>query len=213
MAKRTIQVDDAEIAAAEARLSKQVDEEVRQRLEGTTMDADTKARLEAADKKASDAATEAAALKTRLEALEKCAAEQKPQAEALKQRLEAEAKAQDAETLRLATALAEHRGVPVDRREAEAKRLAGLGHAAVVEILRATPAPRADPSRLTQRREAAPRAVEHVVRRLESHPDGSGETQVLTVQDWSHYDARLKPDGTPGAVAMGGHQRPMTGGG
>lgn len=193
MAKRTVEVDDAEVEAANKRLEADLDREVQERLakhkEQPTMDPAAKARLEQAEKDAKTAADQAADLKKRLEALESC---KNDQDKAANKRLEDEGK----ETLRRAKLIAEAT-VPTERVESEAARLAAMGPAAVDEIARRTPAPSADPLLRAMRREAEPAKgqAQHYVRRQEALPDGS-TTMALTVSDWTKYGADT-PSGHP----------------
>lgn len=203
MAKRAVVVDEAEVLAAEKRLEQQIEDEVQRKAkEPAPMDAAVLARLEQADKEAKAARLEAAELKKaneasekRLAALEQCRTEQDAGAKARKE-------ADDAETLRRAKVVAEA-SVPADRVEAEAKAIAGLGREAVDRLLRATPAPRADPLLSAMRREsAAAPPAKHYVRREEEVPGSEVPTIALTVTDWSKYGAP-SPLGHPTHTTQG----------
>lgn len=197
MAKRAVVLDEAEVLAAEKRLEQQIEDEVQRKAkEPAPMDAAAMARLEQADKDAKAARLEAAETKKahdaaikRLEALEQCRTEQDKDTKARKE-------ADDTETLRRAKILAEAT-VPADRVEAESKAIAGLGRDAVDRLLKATPAPRADPLLSAMRREgaAAQPAAKHYVRREEELPDGSSGI-ALTVTDWTKYGGD-SPTGAP----------------
>lgn len=179
---RTVTIDPEAAKRADEALDAEVDAEVKRRIDQerkTSMDtAQMQAAIQAAEKKAADshARADAAeqATKDAIARVDSFLSEQKVKADA-------EKAVSDAETLRRARFLAEHRGVKADALDAEAKRIAGLGRAAVDELLLNTPAPQADPLMVSVGGGAPPTGTQKVM--VSSRQTKAGPIVSYTLND------------------------------
>lgn len=181
----SIEVDPDVAKRADEAYELEIEAEVARRIKGDSerMDPKTEAALAAAQTDAKNAAARADAAETaakdskaRADALESRLKKQEDDAKA---RADSEAQVLATQTLGRARVIASAKGFRGDAAETEAKRLAGLGSAAVDEIARSMPAPRADDMLLAT--VGAPRA-DQAPGPVSAHRGGDGRL-TFTVTD------------------------------